>query len=306
MKGIAYMKEVPTFPKILLRDGFSLDTHIFRYRPDRDYVNHDGEQKNLMLDEVENSTLWHSAIDALNDPFEIYAHRNANEISEMTQQEKFKVWRQLQLSHLPAGHTAVSTDFLHERFEQDVHNGFFQKVVQGHITGGDHFEKYLHSVRTNVGIASFTEVCNSRLMWGYYCNGLSGFCLIYNKNKLLEQKIPIEKVNYIPGAYQINLIDYVYGYRNAINLDSLSKMVRTKHIEWQHEKEHRSVVNLRPNEVGKGGIQQLSACCIDGIVLGKKAREEVKLQARKLAKRIRAKVYIADVDFEEFGVKIYK
>ena len=300
------MKEVPNFPDVLTKDGFSLDTHIFRYRPDREFTDGNGEKKNFMLEEVSKFTLWHSAIDALNDPFEIYAHRNVDELKEMTQEEKFKLWRRIRQKNLPAGHRVVSNESLKERYLQDERRGFFPKVVQSQISGGSHFDEYLHSVRTNLGIASFTEVCNSRLMWGYYCNGLTGFCLIYNKNKLLHKKIILEKVSYISGAYQINLVDYVYGYRTSGSYDSHSEMVRTKHIEWEHERELRSVVNLLPNEAGKGGAIQLSDSCVDAIILGKRAREEVKFQARKLAKKIRAKVYMADVDFEEFGVRIYK
>lgn len=121
------MKEVPNFPDVLTKDGFSLDTHIFRYRPDREFTDGNGEKKNFMLEEVSKFTLWHSAIDALNDPFEIYAHRNVDELKEMTQEEKFKLWRRIRQKNLPAGHRVVSNESLKERYLQDERRVFFRK-----------------------------------------------------------------------------------------------------------------------------------------------------------------------------------
>lgn len=292
-------------PSILAKGGFTLDKHAFRYRADNDvYPNgRSGSPVNRCLDEIKARSIWHSTIGALNDPFEIFAQKNLDEFKSMPMHKKMKLFVLYAKQQKIQGVLAASPDVLQTLYYKNE-EGIKNAVAE--VYRGNSFEKYIAEIRNMFAISCFTSVCDSRLMWGYYCNGLSGVCLIYNKDRLLKNKIELQEVSYINGPYKVNLLDFVFNYEDEERTEILTRMVKTKHIDWAHECEYRSVTELDSDESGVGRLITLDENCIDGIIIGKKVRAEVKEQLRILARRNRIKVYMADVDYQNFRVNIYQ
>lgn len=301
------MRDLPVLPDVLTDAGFSLGSHIFRFRADRDmHLNHGGESKvvSICTNEIESKSIWHSAIGALNDPFEIYAKKNSREFDEMSLQQRIKLWLKLTSRYGTGGVFALSKEALEAAYYENE-----QRVINTlkDIDNLDNtFDEFITEIRESIAIACFTNVCDSRLMWGYYCNGLSGVCLIYNKTQLLKNNVELNPVSYINGAFELNVLDFTFNYKEQLRAKTLSQIVKTKHKEWEHENEYRSVVDLSEDESGKGKLICLETDCLDGVIIGKRVRDSVKAQIRKLAKRYKFKVFMADVDYQLFSVKIYK
>lgn len=304
MKGLIVANDI-VLPQILINSGISLDTHVFRYRADRDFVAEIGGvaiTKNIIIEEVEKHSIWHSAVGALNDPFEIYAKRNLQEFDRMTESQRFNIWLKIATKLGYSGLMALSSTEIWKAYEIDKTR--LVKTFEDVYKNDDSFESYITQVRETIGIACFTSICDSRLMWGYYCNGLSGVCLIYNKKSLLEQSVELNPVTYLDGAFELNLLDFVYNCKDAARAKNLSQIVKTKHVDWAHELELRSVVDLNNTDVGKGRLIEMSRSCIDGVIVGRNVRQDVKSGVEELSKVLGFTVFCADVDYQLFGVKI--
>lgn len=292
-------------PDALINAGVSLERNIFRYRSDRDFIIKDNGRavsKNLIVDEIENHSLWHSAVGALNDPFEIYARRNFNEFNEMSQGQKMSLWARVATRLGQPALMALSNEYLYKAYKFDEER--LRKTVDDVYKDDTSFDEFIDEIRETLGIACFTSICDSRLMWGYYCNGLSGVCLIYNKERLDEQGIELNQVKYLDGPFEINILDFVYHYQDARRAKTLSQIVKTKHSEWEHEVESRSVVELRENEIGRGRLMQMQSSSLDGIIIGRNVRGEIKDKIMHLSEEQGFKIFSADVDYQLFGVKI--
>lgn len=292
-------------PQSLINSGISLDTHIFRYRSDRDFVvQSDGVNvsKNIITEEIETYSIWHSAVGALNDPFEIYAKKNIHEFERMTKNQKINLWLKVVTRLGNEGLMALSSEEILYAYEHDKER--LEKTVKDVNANDTSFSNFIKDIRETIGIACFTSVCDSRLMWGYYCNGLSGVCLIYNIKSLLQQKVELNTVSYLDGAVELNVLDFVYNYMDEERATKLSQIVKTKHIEWAHELESRSVVDLRGSEIGKGRLIKMNRSCIDGVIVGRNTRPEIKTAIENLSKKIGFRMFDADVDYQLFGVKI--
>ncbi|HDD9883877.1 TPA: DUF2971 domain-containing protein [Escherichia coli] len=297
------MNDERKIPEALRRAGFSNETHAFRYRPDS-WKEESGTLRNFSLEEVEYSTIWHAAIGTLNDPFEVYAHSNKRELMEMNEEESFKLWAKAFAKHqIPHENWRVASEQNLRKHYED--NKLLAKVFMYTMHKQyDFFGDFVTELRGILSIASFTDICNSRLMWGYYCNGQSGFCLIYNKKKLLKSRIELEKVRYYEKSPVVNVFDFSFSYRTPRDNEVLTDIPKFKHSDWEHESEWRSMYVLQGKEVGKGISISLMESCIDGVIVGERVSAQTKARLIELSKKLHFKIFSASVDLENFRINI--
>ncbi|MCW6019668.1 DUF2971 domain-containing protein [Enterobacter hormaechei] len=308
--GVDFCEEISVPNEIILPDslvdnGFSLESHVFRYRSDRDfYVEENGQSicKNLIVEEMSKFRLWHSAVGALNDPFEIYARRNLQEFQQMSEKQKLNLWVKVGTRLGYHALMALSTKEILKGYEIDKER--LEKTVYEATRDDSSFDSFITEIRETLGIACFTSICDSRLMWGYYCNGLAGVCLIYNRRLLASQRVELNLVKYIDGPFELNILDFIYNYKDDVRAKTLSQIVKTKHLEWDHEVESRSVVELRGDEIGLGRLIEMKCSCVEGVIIGSKVRAEVRKEIEWLGDTLGFKVFQASVDYQLFGVKI--
>lgn len=297
------MNDERKIPEALRRAGFSNETHAFRYRPDS-WKEESGALRNFSLEEVEYSTIWHAAIGTLNDPFEVYAHSNKRELMEMNEEESFKLWAKAFAKHqIPHENWLVASEQNLRKHYED--NKFLAKAFMHSMHKQyDFFGDFVTEIRGILSIASFTDICNSRLMWGYYCNGQSGFCLIYNKEKLLKSRIELQKVRYYEKSPVVNVFDFSFSYRTQRDNEVLTDIPKFKHSDWEHESEWRSMCVLQGKDVGKGISISLMESCIDGVIVGERVSAQTKAKLIELSKKHHFKIFSASVDLENFRINI--
>lgn len=292
-----------TLPSSLLSAGVGLDTHAFRYRPDVTRVE-DGSARNYSLEEISESVIWHAAISSLNDPFEVYAKSNRNELGELSEGEWFTLWIKCFAKNSPlCDHIQVlSTDFLHNLYSDNI---LKEKLFMlERFRAYDFFGDFIKDFRSIVAIASFTTKPDSRLMWGYYCQGMKGFCIIYNRNRLLKSRIRLDEVEYGSDGIEINSMDHAYSYRKVRDDELLIRIPKYKHKEWCHENELRSLCQLEGGDIGFGRALQLEDCCIDGVIVGSEVAPATKSKLEELSKKFNFVLFHAEANLEKFGVDI--
>jgi hypothetical protein len=90
------------------------------------------------------------------------------------------------------------------------------------------------------GIISLTEFYNKELLWSHYADSHKGFCVEFNTRQLFEG---------VEGSY--SNVEYVKELPVFSILDNMEavmeKLIYTKSIEWQYEKEHRIAKIHKPN-----------------------------------------------------------
>ncbi|MBA5238346.1 DUF2971 domain-containing protein [Pectobacterium aroidearum] len=299
------MEKEIILPNILIESGFSLDTHCFRYRPDHDFfVSQNGMEtkKNKIIEEIEKRSLWHSSVGSLNDPFEVYAKKNDNEFNLMGKKERLSLFVKMFPDNFKPN--SLETEYDKVEFIYKCTETMTTKAIDNLLKVDIKFDDAINELRGMVGISCFTSICDSRLMWGYYCNGLSGVCLIYNKKKLKDNGIELHQVKYIEDAHSIDVLDFTYNCDSNSKIKILSKIPEYKHKDWAHENEHRSIVYLNDEHVNKGGIVEMKNPCIDGVIVGSNVTNHVQKIIRKKEKEFKFKLFKAEVDYSSFSVKV--
>lgn len=298
-----YMNNKGTFPAALKRAGFSIDTHAFRYRPDS-WKDEGGVIRNFSLEEIECSTIWHAAIGSLNDPFEVYAHSNKRELLEMNEEELFRLWSKAFAKYqIPHENWRVASEqILRQRYNDNmfVAKAFMHSMNKQY----DFFGDFVTELREKISIASFSDICNSRLMWGYYCNGQNGFCLIYNKERLLKSRIELNGVTYSERSPVVNVFDFSFNYRTPRDNEILTGIPKFKHSDWEHESELRSLYVLQGEQIGKGTTINLEENCIDGVIIGERVSAKTRKKLIELSKKHGFSIFTASADLENFSIHV--
>lgn len=297
------MNKNSIIPKALSERGFTSETHAFRYRPDA--TTKIGElERNYSIEEISCAVIWHAAIGTLNDPFEVYAKRNRNELQELSGNEWFKLWVNcFAVNTFNGTHwNAISTNELLKYFNDNV---LFEKLFMiKRFEGYDFFDDFIKDFRNIVAIASFTEKSDNRLMWGYYCQGMKGFCIIYNRERLINSRIRLDKVEYGKSGIEVNAMDYAYSYRTKTDYETLTKIPRFKHDEWLHESELRSLCQLEGEDIGLGRALHLESNCVDGVIVGNRVTPATRLKLEELSEQLKFTLFRAEANLEKFIVEI--
>jgi len=117
-----------------------------------------------------------------------------------------------------------------------------------------------------IGLFSVTEVPNSILMWSYYADSHSGFCLGYDAEALAELLAQIgdsSPLLFDQRAVQYSEYPFLIPSRLS-NEDFVLKRTHTKALDWRHEKEWRFVVvgtTDLPLPLPTGIVKQLILGC---------------------------------------------
>lgn len=99
------------------------------------------------------------------------------------------------------------------------------------LSSSDWFNSIKYYFLDNIGICCFSEEI-SDLMWAYYGDVHRGYCVEYEVD--LEKIRNIKKVHYSTGRDNISIHELLFAPANTI-----LRVIGTKNIYWQHEKEWR-------------------------------------------------------------------
>ncbi|MBJ8441395.1 DUF2971 domain-containing protein [Acinetobacter junii] len=101
----------------------------------------------------------------------------------------------------------------------------------------------LVGIQNNVGIYSLSKTVLDELLWAYYANSHTGFCIEYDLEKLGElAKIAGSfEVSYEHNIPQISLEELVSTQNNVTKILKLTSGTKSK--KWQHEDEIRIIID---------------------------------------------------------------
>lgn len=266
----------------------SRETHLFRFRGDN--VN--------TINELVNNVIWHSKINGLNDPFEMFFKFDYAALKEMPNADLAKL---IQKSvYYRNNKETVQQYFLEKNLEplyQVIYDFWGEKLKDGML-------KVFHS---SVAVACFTKTYDSRLMWGYYGNGMKGICFAYNKEKLNKCGIEFDDVEYRDTPPKINIFKHVLERlrSNQVTIDGSFSLI--KHTDWEKEEEVRSLKLLRKEEYYEhlpGYAFTLNECCIDAVIIGERLTGDMRVFIEGFSRRNNIKLFIAQADFMSYKVQL--
>jgi hypothetical protein len=152
-----------------------------------------------------------------------------------------------------------------------------QKISEVH-------KKSWRKEQENFGIASFSERCDSLLMWAHYADSHKGICLVYDVKALFGIRDPkdildwIHPVRYVPDTSEIlsewEKIATGQELTDAQKEDIFKKTLLIKSLDWEYENEWRFAFRFPDAE-----YQSLpwAPCCIYlGVNIDAKNEEDIR------------------------------
>jgi len=142
----------------------------------------------------------------------------------------------------------ISNDFLKKKLIKNLSGLVYDKKVFSNLSIGEVIEEirieYVNQYLNDVRVACFSKRKDSMLMWSHYSNEHKGICLEFESENILfkigddvkySKKIPIL---YISNSNDLEEDSLMHAY---------SKIVHTKEMDWQYEKEYRLFGNNSDN-----------------------------------------------------------
>lgn len=186
------------------------------------------------LEAISEPYLWFSPLDAFNDPFE-------GQVQFTSTEDLYSALR-LQLGFLfdkqsdPPSSEEVTLRKLHHKNPQRFFMDFRDQCIQYYIDRTEHWRKQGHccflSERTANPAPSHTQEI---LMWSHYGNGLRGFRITYDINKLINSlpDVDVYFVNYVSEPETVDVTAF-YSFRDNMSgpryeYSHLSKSFISKH-----------------------------------------------------------------------------
>lgn len=268
--------------------SLSSATHLFRFR--------DGNINTI--NELVNNVIWHSKITGLNDPFEMFFNFDREVLQQLDKSEVATIIKNTKF--LKENRPAIEECF----YKNDLNPIY--KYINDYW--GDEFAVgLLKEFQKNVATACFTKKYDSRLMWGYYGNGMKGICFAYNKEKLIASGVEFSDVTYIAEAPQINIYKHLLEKMRGEPVTISGSFALVKHSDWVSEEEVRSLKYLKGDDVYEhlpGFAVPLKGCCIDAIIIGERLAGDMRVFIENFAKKNRIEILIAKADFTSYGIQL--
>ncbi|MGU3447606.1 DUF2971 domain-containing protein [Enterobacteriaceae bacterium C34A] len=262
-------------------------THLFRFRGDN--IN--------TINELVNNVIWHSKLSGLNDPFEMFFNSDEEALKK--------------LSHADVATIIKDTKFLKEQGHA-IHACFLSgdlSPIHKFINDcwGDFAGNLLKEFQTDVAVACFTKKYDSRLMWGYYGNGMKGICFAYNKERLKASGVEFSNVTYAPEAPKVDIYKHLLEKIRGKPVTITGDFALIKHVDWVREEEVRSLKYIKGDEVYRGlpGFAvPLQECCIDAIIIGERLVGDMRVFIENFAKNNGIELLTAKADFTNYKIQI--
>jgi hypothetical protein len=225
--------------------------NIFKYRTFNEYS----------LSELNNKTLWFSAVKDFNDPFE------------------FKFIEDIRIPH--KREVIVDWLFQSDMTQKEIHylkTAPTSELIEGVSALVEHQrEKHIRTLadRKNTRVCCLSAEYKDPLMWSHYTDGMRGFVIIYNEFMTVDnQTIPYLPVRYTDAPPVITLESIKADtFERAFDLNV--SLIATKHNRWSYEKEIRLITcpnheiqSLSTAKLTRGGILELPQDSIFGVIVG--------------------------------------
>lgn len=223
--------------------------------------------------------LWFSNANDFNDPFEFSIPISFSGTDEQ--------WREVWMKQSRLQNPSLSEEELNRTVDIDLRRGNHKdpsllKQME---------EAYLSELRKEINVCCFTKRNDDILMWSHYADYHRGICLEFNRsNEFFKSVIKVKYRSYFPKLNRFTTPPE----------EQTPTIVRTKHIEWEYEKERRLLATPGPHK--------FSDDCLIGVIFGCKMKNKDKDNIRNLLRDWSTSVqfYQAQKKNMEFGLDILK
>ncbi|CAH3988412.1 DUF2971 domain-containing protein [Enterobacter hormaechei subsp. xiangfangensis] len=268
--------------------NLSAENHLFRFRGDN--IN--------TINELVNNSIWHSKISGLNDPFEMFFNFDRDALKQLNKTDIATILKKTKF--LEENAKEIERCFYYDDMEP------IYKYIDAHW--GDGFAiGLLKEFQKSVATACFTKRYDSRLMWGYYGNGMKGICFAYNKEKLKSSGVEFSDVIYTHEAPKINIYKHLLEKMRGEQVTIDAGFSLTKHTDWSGEEEVRSLKYLKGENVYEqipGFAVPLEKCCVDAVIVGERLAGDMRVFIESFAQKNNIEILIAKADFTNYKIQI--
>ena len=255
------------------------------------------------LSNLKNNNLLCNHYAKFNDPFECWCVINTGIPNHKTETERF-----LNVIAVWGFNPERANDALEDYYD------YLQHFEEDQIDVGFH----VNSAR----ICCFSSEDTNLLMWAHYGDGLRGFCIEFDLEALLLENqfdARIIDVNYSSIPPVLETISYPLAndiYWHAEDEDSdkavdymtdfYSKMLASKPLQWQYEKEVRLIFHSKRVET-EGEFYNYPQSAIKAIVIGEKMSEQDRNKIYEILKQkeVKIPVRVAKRDKNSYNVSIH-
>ena len=235
---------------------------IFRYRP----------MTMFSMAELATSTFWMSSVKNFNDPFEF---QFAVEKLEDTESNREFVMACL------VEESGMSREDLEQKLSLDDYFDSVQlpcePLIQAHKTRG---------------VCCFSEIKDSVLMWGHYCEGHTGFVIEYDASRFpFNHTIAVE---YSDNLCRFSPRDIIENHKEC-----LEKTLTTKATAWSYERERRLIHDHEKNNISVAH----DPLALKAIYFGAKCtRQNIEIICN-LTNHLEPKYFATQLDRESYRLK---
>ncbi|EOX4831356.1 DUF2971 domain-containing protein [Vibrio alginolyticus] len=227
------------------------------------------------LSGLSNNSIWFSDLKDFNDPFE-GSYVLDNQLSDSKWEEVLKVFTLKPVEEVGAKSQQEMFDSLGitdgGKDKKDLLSKMMERDFNEALIGTIHSSKVVCMSQSSKHHDPLFE----NLMWSHYTDGLRGFCLVFDKERLLrsfwenDYKLRPSEVEYQDAPLTISVTDFTnsrYFLNQSDNDDLIEKVTRTismKSKSWSYEQE------LRLLSLEKHGGHCYEPSVLEQIVIGDK------------------------------------
>lgn len=265
----------------------SSDTHIFRFRADNQNT----------VNELTNNIIWHSKAEWLNDPFEMFFNFDSSDVSLLSRDDVAAIIKK-------SNYLKENSDFIQRCFLSNNLSPIYRFLND--MLGKKTVTNLVKELQRNIVVACFTKAHDSRLLWGYYGNGMQGVCFAYNKEKLIESGIEFDDIDYVQTAPTIDIYKHILEQIRGVPSTINSRFSLTKHDDWRKEEEVRSLKYVSSedmSESARGYAVQLNNRCIDAVIIGDRLAGEIRDSIANYARVNGIKMFVAKADLSSYKIQ---
>lgn len=151
------------------------------------------------------------------------------------------------------------------------------------VNGSEAVRKYLQQK----AICCLSETKKNILMWAHYANNHTGFCVGYSKQKLNATGL-LEEVNYVDDFPEFSIESLVSNDSKNVRPPERVRLLTTKYIDWQYEREWRLILELNhgtcQNETIYGKLLKIPSDFVNSVNFGCKMPRKNMATIRKILK----------------------
>lgn len=273
--------------------------NIYKFYP---YNPHD-------LDSLENNYLWFSRYSEFNDPFEDFYMNNAiyQERNKFNEVSAINFFKTLHRNQFPPH--KIEKAILELKLNNKLEEEYYSLIDKT----SEHLKKRLDDHIKHSHVCCFSQdgdkpILQNKLMWSHYADGLRGYCIEFDTEKLIEginynlsEKVGHCIMSYLPlkqfefSKLLLSTIDW-QSQSTKSEVEHFGSLLTAKSSEWSYEQEIRLIVRDE-NEI------KFNPKAISSITFGEKISKNkltTLLSTIRGNKEINCPIYRAHMDSSTF------